>query len=256
MKVWSAAANEMKRQGNGTALDKFWPQVDSQAVINLHSPTKKGKEKAIFLGVEESIQVEEQEEWQIRTPWKANEDSTISNARMEALEKTQQSTTTIVESLSTELSKTRMECNEVLVKAKEAIDSSKRAVDALLQHLQALDKEIKAYDKTVKDSEQATNYLGGQVQNIAGQISQLKNVPDVQMQAMQKILADTEKKMKEQEEEAEEKNKQAGELLDVAQEEAKKWLSFVDESNKRLASKNLERLSDSNSGNRNKRQKR
>jgi len=57
-------------------------------------------------------------------------------------------------------------------------------------------------------------------------------------------------------EEAEEKNKQAGELLDVAQEEAKKWLSFVDESNKRLASKNLERLSDSNSGNRNKRQKR
>ena len=56
-------------------------------------------------------------------------------------------------------------------------------------------------------------------------------------------------------EEAEEKNKQAGELLDVAQEEAKKWLSFVDESNKRLASKNLERLSDSNSG-KNKRQKR
>ena len=53
-------------------------------------------------------------------------------------------------------------------------------------------------------------------------------------------------------EEAEEKNKQAGELLDVAQEEAKKWLSFVDESNKRLASKNLERLSDS----KNKRQKR
>ena len=43
---------------------------------------------------------------------------------------------------------------------------------------------------------------------------------------------------------AEEKNKHAGELLEVAQEEAKKWLTFVDESNKRLASKNLERLSD------------
>jgi hypothetical protein len=53
-------------------------------------------------------------------------------------------------------------------------------------------------------------------------------------------------------EEAEEKNKQAGELLEVAQDEAKKWLIFVDESNKRLASKNLERLSENN----NKRQKR
>ena len=140
---------------------------------------------------------------------------------MEALEKTQQSTTTIVESLSTELSKTRVECNEVLVKAKEAIDSSKRAVDALLQHLQALDKEIKAYDKTVKDSEQATNYLGGQVQNIAGQISQLKNVPDVQMQAMQKILADTMQMMKEQQEVAK-INKEALEKARTERQEAGK----------------------------------
>ena len=45
---------------------------------------------------------------------------------------------------------------------------------------------------------------------------------------------------------AEAKNIQAGELLDVAQEEAKKWLTFVDESNQRLAEKNLERLGDSN----------
>jgi len=221
MKAWSIAANVMKDQGNDLDLNKFWPLVNSQAIINLHSPNKKGKEKAVFLGIEESIQVEEQEEWQIRTPWKANEDSTISNARMEALEKSQQSTTTIVESLSTELSKTRMECNEVLVKAKEAIDSSKRAVDALLQHLQALDKEIKAYDKTVKDSEQATKYLGGQVQNIAGQISQLENVPDVQMQAMQKVLAETMKMMKEQQEVAK-INKEALEKARTERQEAGK----------------------------------
>ena len=99
MKVWSTAANEMKEQGNETALDKFWPLVDSQAVINKHSPTKKGKEKA----QEEGIQVEEQEQWQTRSPWKANEDA--SNARMAALEKTQESTTSIVASLSSELSK-------------------------------------------------------------------------------------------------------------------------------------------------------
>ena len=55
MKVWSTAANEMKEQGNEMALDKFWPLVDSQAVINKHSPTKKGKEKA----QEEDIKVEE-----------------------------------------------------------------------------------------------------------------------------------------------------------------------------------------------------
>ena len=221
MKAWSIAANVMKDQGNDLDLNKFWPLVNSQAIINLHSPKKIGKEKTVFLGIEESVRVEEEEDWQTRTPWKANEDSTISNARMEALEKTQQSTTTIVESLSTELSKTRMECNEVLVKAKEAIDSSKRAVDALLQHLQALDKEIKAYDKTVKDSEQATNYLGGQVQNIAGQISQLKNVPDVQMQAMQKILADTMKMMKEQQEVAK-INKEALEKARTERQEAGK----------------------------------
>ena len=58
MKVWPIAANEMKEQGNETALDKFWPLVDSQAVINKHSPTKKGKEKA----QEEDIKVEEQEQ--------------------------------------------------------------------------------------------------------------------------------------------------------------------------------------------------
>tara|TARA_B110000211_G_C13753057_1_gene409709 strand:- start:131 stop:577 length:447 start_codon:yes stop_codon:yes gene_type:complete len=63
--------------------------------------------------------------------------------------------------------------------------------------------------------------------------------------------------------EAEIKNEQARELLEMAQEEAQKWLTFVDESNKRLATKNLERLgnnvvegrSHSSSG-KNKRQKR
>ena len=115
MKVWSAAANEMKRQGNGTALDKFWPQVDSQAVINLHSPTKNGKEKA----QEEDIQVEEQDQWQTRnTVCQANEDA--SNARMASLEKAHESTTTLVSALSDELSKTRVECSEVLIKAKRS----------------------------------------------------------------------------------------------------------------------------------------
>jgi len=194
--MWSIAANEMKEQGNEMALDKFWPLVDSQAVINKHSPTKKGKEKA----QEEDIQVEEQEQWQTRSPWKANEDA--SNARMAALEKTQESTTSIVASLSSELSKARVECSEVLIKAKEAIEGSKRAVDALVKHLKALDEEIEAYDKIVKNNEQAANYLGVQVKTISEHISQLKNAPADQMQAMQKILADTEKKMKEQEEEA------------------------------------------------------
>jgi hypothetical protein len=46
MKAWSLAAHEMKEQGNETALDNFWPQVDSPAVSNKHSPPKKGKEKA------------------------------------------------------------------------------------------------------------------------------------------------------------------------------------------------------------------
>ena len=80
MKVWAEAANEMKRQGNGTALDKFWPQVDSQAVINIHSPSKNGKEKA----QEEDITVEEQDQWQTQsTQWQANDD--VSNARMTSL---------------------------------------------------------------------------------------------------------------------------------------------------------------------------
>ena len=71
-----------------------------------------------------------------------------------------------------------------------------------MKHLKALDEEIEAYDKIVKNNEQAANYLGVQVKTISEHISKLKNVPEDQMQAMQKILADTEKKMKEQEEEA------------------------------------------------------
>jgi hypothetical protein len=163
------AANEMKEQGYEATLDKFWPLVDSQAVINRHSPSKKGKEKE----QEEDIQVEEPEQWQTRSPWKASEDA--SNARMAALEKTQESTTSIVASLSNELSKTRVECSEVLIKAKEAIEGSKRAVNALVKHLKALDEEIEAYAKIVENNEHAASYLGAQVKNISEHITKLTN---------------------------------------------------------------------------------
>jgi hypothetical protein len=99
--------------------------------------------------------VEEQDQWQTRPAWKANEDA--SNARLASLERAHESTTTLVSSLSHELSKTRMECSEVLVKANEAIEDSKRAVNALVKHLAALDEEIEAYVKIVENSEQAAN---------------------------------------------------------------------------------------------------
>jgi molecular chaperone DnaK (HSP70) len=95
-----------------------------------------------------------------------------------------------------------MECSEVLIKAKEAIEDSKRAVNALVKHLKALDEEIEAYVKAVENSEHAASYLGSQVESISEHIADLTNVPETQMQAMMKILADTEKKMKEHEKEA------------------------------------------------------
>jgi hypothetical protein len=39
MKAWAEAANELKEQGRGAILDGFWPQIDSQEVINKHSPS-------------------------------------------------------------------------------------------------------------------------------------------------------------------------------------------------------------------------
>jgi hypothetical protein len=151
MKAWAEAANELKRQGNGAILDGFWPQVDSQVVINKHSPSKNGEKKA----QDEDVEVKEPESWITDTPVKTN---VVSDERMASLEKAQVNTSTLVTTLSEALSKTRMECGEVLVIANAAIEDSRRAVNALVKHLAALDDEIEAYEKIVENSDSAASY--------------------------------------------------------------------------------------------------
>jgi hypothetical protein len=123
MKAWAEAANELKEQGKSAVLDGFWPQIDSQVVINKHSPAKKksGKKKA----QEEMIEVEEQEAWMTKTPEKSGAEQ---EKRFANIEEAQAEQSALVTTPTDALGKTRMECNKVLVKANIAIeDPSKSA---------------------------------------------------------------------------------------------------------------------------------
>ena len=43
MKAWAEAANELKEQGKSAILDGFWPQIDSQVVININTAPPRRK---------------------------------------------------------------------------------------------------------------------------------------------------------------------------------------------------------------------
>jgi hypothetical protein len=123
MKAWAATAIVMEQQGRRQILEGFWPQLDSTVVIERNSPDKK-KNQAY---------VEEEATWRTKTPSKKENEQ---EKRLAAIEKNQESQNALVGSLSSALSKQRIQCNQVITKAGMGLDLSNKAMQTLAQHIQ------------------------------------------------------------------------------------------------------------------------
>ena len=143
--------------------------------------------------------MEEEATWKTKTPEKTG---TEQEKRMAAIEKTQEEQSTLVTTLTAALEKNRMECGKVLTKANIAIEDSNRAVNALMKHLTTLDEEIEKFEKIVASNVNASKYLEAQVKAIASHLAKLTNAPQKEMEAIQKLLAETAAKMAVHDEEA------------------------------------------------------
>ena len=117
---------------------------------------------------------------------------------------------------------------DVATKVAKAVNKKEQAI-----HSQdtASDPNVE-YDAIKGDADILAKNVNEKLEEIEQIVSELPGTDKTIQQLLDEI------------QEAETKNAQAGELLEMAQEEAQKWLTFVDESNKRLAEKNLERLGD------------